>query len=86
MSNIINDLDESFSTNWGNFTIGQKVVLSDEAKQNDSYEDYFNQELIICEADLEDEGLGTIEPIISFDCVDGSEFPFSLYGYEIELA
>ena len=83
MAKIINDLDESFSTKWGSFTIGQKVVLSDEAKENDNYEDYFNQELIIIEVDLEDEGLGVIEPIISFNCADDSEFPFSLYGYEI---
>jgi len=85
MSNIINDLDKRFSTNWGKFTIGQIVVLSDEAKDNNNYEDYFNQEFIIIEADLEDDGLGQIEPIISFNCIDGSEFPFSLYGYEISV-
>ena len=84
MSKIINSLNSTFSTNWGNFTIGQKVVLSNEAKQNDCYQDYFSQELIISEVDLEDEGLGVIEPIISFNCIDGSEFPFSLYGYEID--
>ena len=83
MSKIINDLDECFSTNWGDFKIGQKVVLSGEAKENDSYEDYFDKELIIIEVDLEDDGLGKFEPIISFDCTDGNEFPFSLYGYEI---
>ncbi len=84
MSNIINELNKSFSTNWGRFKIGQKVVLSDEAKDNDSYEAFFNTNLVISEVDLEDEGLGQIEPIISFDCLDGSEFPFSLYGYEIK--
>lgn len=84
MSDIHTDKGFKFSTNWGNFAIGDKVSLSDEAKDNDNYSDYFNNHLVITWVDLEDDGLGKHEPIMSLSLQDGSAFPFSLYGYEIE--
>ena len=74
---------KKIKTNWGLFKIGEKVKLSSDAKENENYKEYFDTTLIISDADLEDEGLGIIEPIISFVCENGAEFPFSLYGYEI---
>jgi len=73
----------SFKTVWGRFYIGQKVKLSEEALHNDSYEGYEDIEITITWVDMDDDGLGTHEPIMSFSLPSGEEFPFSLYGYEI---
>ena len=75
-----------FETNWGSFEIGDAVKLSDEAKDNDNYEDFFDEEMVITWVDLDDDGMGKKEPIMSFETKDGEEVPFSLYGYEIEKA
>ncbi len=58
--------------------------MSNDAKDNENYSDYFDSILIITWVDLDDEGMGEIEPIMSFTLEDGSDFPYSLHGYEIE--
>ena len=80
---VYENIGFEFDTNWGSFTIGDEVIISPDGEDNDSYEDYFGKILIIVWVDLEDDGCGVVEPIISFTLEDGSEFPFSLYGYEI---
>lgn len=82
---ILANRGKSIKTRFGSFKIGALVKLTDEAKQNDSYEHYFDSELIIDWVDTKDLGLGEVEPIFSFSLKDGGTFPFSLYGYEIEV-
>ena len=73
-----------FSTNWGSFAIGDKVKISDEGKENENYEDWLDTTFIINWVDLDDDGMGKKEPIMSFEDENGKDIPFSLYGYEIE--
>lgn len=65
-------------TSWGTFRLGQTVYLSEVAKENDSYTEFFDKSMIIDWIDTKDMGLGVPEPIFSF-----TDVPFSLYGYEI---
>jgi hypothetical protein len=83
-SDIHEEKGFEFDTTWGSFTIGDEVKLSDEGKENDNYEDWINSTMIITWVDLEDDGMGKKEPIMSFEDSKGKAIPFSLYGYEIE--
>ena len=76
----------SFQTSWDRFYIGQKVRLSEEALENDSYEGHEDDILLITWVDMDNDGLDSHEPLMSFSLPSGKEFPFSLYGYEITPA
>ena len=81
---VVENYGNLISTSWGQFFIGETVIFSEEAKENENYEHFLNYTLEITWADLEDGGLGAEEPIMCFIVKEtGVELPFSLYGYEI---
>ena len=82
---VITELGFKFTTDWGDFTIGDKVRLSKEGKTNPIHNDYLNDKILtISNVDMDDEGLGVKQPLMGFTFENGDKVKLFMYGDYIE--